>query len=387
MKASNTKISPFVISLTGTIGTGKSLVRKMLEHKGALTIDADQLAHAAYSHGTIGFHALVNRFGNEILDENGQIDRKRLGELVFRNPQALIELETLIHPLVTQAVNRVIDLSPLPIIVIEAIKLLESNLKERCDAVWAVNSPADAIYKRLSETRGMDREHVNERVNQQSVWHIGETCIDSIIPNEGDINDLWTVVSARWDDLSKNSIPFRAALTATRELMKPFQKYLVQPDGAVQAQAFFEINLNGLFFLPAKNLSTEYPQNTAADFDAPCLETTSYKYYLWRVRSAPEKNLTLISDIDNFTATAAVSECKFDADQFRKIISMVEDFSRLHLCEKLCFPFKKEVESPCDLFGLENYLNSSPPAPDLSTLGYNLLCKQLRPTLDLFREN
>lgn len=387
MKASNTKITPFVIGLTGTIGAGKSLVRKMLEHKGALTIDADQLAHGAYDLGTTGFHALVNRFGNDILDENGQIDRKRLGELVFKNPQALIELETLIHPLVTQAVNRVFDLSPLPIIVIEAIKLLESNLKERCDAVWAVTSPADAIYKRLSETRGMDRAHVNERSNQQSVWHIGETCIDSIIPNEGDICDLWTVVSARWDDLSKNSIPFSAALTATRELMKPFQKYLVQPNGPVQAQAFYEINQNGLFFLPAKNLATENPQKTAVDFDAPCLEKTSYKYFLWRVRDTPDKNLNLISDMDNFTATAAVSESKFDADLFNKIISMVEDFSRLHLCEKLYFPYKREGESPRDLFGLDKYLKGSPPAPDLSPLGYNLLCKQLRLPLNLFREN
>jgi dephospho-CoA kinase len=102
MKSQTDKVTPFIIGLTGAIGTGKSLVRKMLEHKGALTIDADHLAHGAYIKGTAAFDTIHHRFGNKILDEVGQIDRKHLGDLVFKNPQVLMELEKLIHPLVTR---------------------------------------------------------------------------------------------------------------------------------------------------------------------------------------------------------------------------------------------------------------------------------------------
>ena len=77
MENLSNKATPFIIGLTGAIGTGKSLVRKMLEHKGALTIDADRLAHGAYAAGTKGFDELVRIFGNEILDQNGHVDRKR----------------------------------------------------------------------------------------------------------------------------------------------------------------------------------------------------------------------------------------------------------------------------------------------------------------------
>ena len=387
MKARIVKVTPFIIGLTGAIGTGKSLVRKMLEHKGALTVDADQLAHGAYAKGTRGFYALVHRYGNEILDKIGQIDRNRLGELAFKNPQALIELEALIYPLVTQAVNRVIDLSPLPIIVVEAIKLVESGLNERCDVVWAVTSPADDIYQRLSETRGMDRAHVEERLSQQSVRHNAETGVDTLILNQGNVKDLWAVISARWNDLSEKSKHFSAALTRTRELMRPFNKHLIQPDDAVQAQAISEINKNGLFFLPVKNLPSENLQSSAADFDPSCLEKASYQYFLWGSKDTPENILYLISDMDNFTATAAVSASRFDMEQFTKIIGIAQDFSRLHLCGKFFFPFNKESMSQGEKLGFFKHFNGSLPAADLSPLGYNLLCKQLRPPLDLFREN
>ncbi|MDP2965822.1 MAG: dephospho-CoA kinase [Pelolinea sp.] len=387
MKARIVKVTPFIIGLTGAIGTGKSLVRKMLEHKGALSVDADQLAHGAYAQGTTGFHAIVRRFGNEILDKAGQIDRKRLGELVFKNPQALIELETLIHPLVTQAVNQVIDLSPLPIIVVEAIKLFETDLKERCDVVWAVSSPAADIYQRLSETRGMDRTHVDERFGNQSNQIIDETQVDTTILNQGNISDLWAVISARWDDLLEKSRCFSAAFTRTGELIKPFQKHLIQPGDAIQAQAISEINKNGLFFLSAKNLNAKNLQSSAADFDPSCLEKASYQYFLWGSEDTPENILYLISDMDNFTATATVSASQFDMEQFIKIISMAQDFSRLHMCEKFFFPFNKESTPLSDELGFYKYFDVTLPTAELSPLGYNLLCKQLRPPLDLFREN
>jgi dephospho-CoA kinase len=387
MKSQIDKVTPFIIGLTGAIGTGKSLVRKMLEHKGALTIDADQLAHAAYIKGTAAFDSIHHRFGNKILDEAGQIDRKHLGDLVFKNPQVLMELEKLIHPLVTRAVNRLLGLSLLPIIVVEAIKLLESDLKDQCDVVWAVSSSADIIYQRLGATRGMDRAQVDDRLEKQPIKNIDETQIDTIILNNGNISELWSVVSAEWNTLSKKSNCFSDALTATREILQPFQKYLIQPEDLIHAEVFKEISKNGLVFLPAKYLSTNNLRSLyTAGFDSTSLEKTLYHYYLWGSGKTLEKNQSLISDMDNFTASAAASGSQFDVDQFSEIIGKAQDYFRLHLCEKMFISFGKENTPLIDEFGFYKCITDAMPTADISPLGYNLLCKQLMSPLDLFRE-
>ena len=115
-----------VIGLTGNIATGKSVVRKMLEHLGAYGLDADALGHRAISKGAPGYQAVVEMFGKWILDEDGQINRARLGRVVFADPLALERLEAIVHPLVLQAVDLIVQRSSQPVIVIEAIKLLAS---------------------------------------------------------------------------------------------------------------------------------------------------------------------------------------------------------------------------------------------------------------------
>ncbi len=125
-----------VIGLTGNIGTGKSVVRRMLEHLGAFGIDADALAHRATAKGAPGYKKVVTQFGQSILKEDGEIDRKKLGRLVFSDPEALKILENIVHPLVIQAVDYIIKHVKHKVIVIEAIKLLESDIKESCDSIW-----------------------------------------------------------------------------------------------------------------------------------------------------------------------------------------------------------------------------------------------------------
>jgi len=95
----------YVIGLTGNIATGKSVVRKMLEHLGAYGIDADALSHRATAKGAPGYQPVVDAFGKWILEPSGQIDREKLGRLVFSNPDALRQLENIVHPLVQQAVD------------------------------------------------------------------------------------------------------------------------------------------------------------------------------------------------------------------------------------------------------------------------------------------
>jgi dephospho-CoA kinase len=92
----------YVIGLTGNIATGKSVVRKMVEHLGAYCIDADALGHRAIAHGAPGYQAVVDYFGRWILSPDGQIDRSKLSLVVFSDPEAMAHLESIIHPLVAQ---------------------------------------------------------------------------------------------------------------------------------------------------------------------------------------------------------------------------------------------------------------------------------------------
>lgn len=386
MRKNRTKVTPFIIGLTGAIGTGKSLVRKMLQHKGALTIDADRLAHGAYTKGTKGFHTLVQLFGNEILDKDRQIDRKQLGELVFKNSQALLELELLIHPLVIRAIKRIIDQSPLPIIVIEAIKLLESDLHKHCDVIWEVTAHPEDIYERLSKTRGMNRASVDERLGHQYFQKIDKPLIDATILNQGNINDLWVKVSARLDELSIKSVTFGTAIKLTRELMEPFQNFLIQQDSAFQVQAITEINKKGLLFLPVRNLESGNLQNLGENYYPSYLKENPYQYFFWKSEGKTGKVLYLISDIDNFTSTSAASVNQFDPDEFIKLIGIVQDFSLIHMCEKFFIPFNKDDARLYERLGFKKFSGHALPGANLSPLGYNLLYKQLRPPLGLFRE-
>ena len=95
----------YVIGLTGNIGTGKSVVRRMLEHMGAFGIDADALSHRAIAKGAPGYQKVIDTFGRWVVGADGEIDRVKLGRLVFTDKEALAQLEAIIHPLVSQAVD------------------------------------------------------------------------------------------------------------------------------------------------------------------------------------------------------------------------------------------------------------------------------------------
>ena len=115
----------YVIGLTGNIATGKSVVRKMLEHLGAYGIDADALSHRVIARGAPGYQPVISTFGRWVLNENSEIDRQKLGRLVFSEPDALKQLEEIVHPYVDQAIDLIIKRSRQNTIVIEAIKLFE----------------------------------------------------------------------------------------------------------------------------------------------------------------------------------------------------------------------------------------------------------------------
>jgi len=102
----------FVIGLTGNIATGKSVVRRMLEHLGAYGINADALTHRVLSRGAPGYQPVIELFGKRILNQSGEIDREKLGKLVFNDPNALSDLEAIVHPYITQAIDLLIKRAP-----------------------------------------------------------------------------------------------------------------------------------------------------------------------------------------------------------------------------------------------------------------------------------
>jgi dephospho-CoA kinase len=207
----------YVIGLTGNIATGKSVVRRMLEHLGAYTIDADALSHRVISRGAPGYQPVLETFGKWLLDKDGQINRGKLGSLVFSNPEALAQLEAIIHPFVGQAIDILVRRANQRVIVIEAIKLLESNLRAKCDTIWVTDAPQEIQVERLMRKRGLSREDALQRVQMQSAQMIKLEAANTVITNHGSYDDLWKQVNEAW----KKALPSEEPGPPTQVITRP----------------------------------------------------------------------------------------------------------------------------------------------------------------------
>jgi len=160
---------PVVIGLTGPIGCGKSTVARMLADLGGIAIDADELARQVTAPGEPSVAAIERRFGPAVLSSAGVLDRAALADVVFRDAAALRDLEAIVHPGVRSRVEARLEQATRdgdPFVVIEAIKLVEGGLAERCDEVWLIDCPADVQRERLVG-RGMDAADVERRLSAQ----------------------------------------------------------------------------------------------------------------------------------------------------------------------------------------------------------------------------
>ena len=195
----------YIIGLTGNIATGKSVVRRMLEHLGAYTIDADALAHRAIAKDAPGYKPVVETFGKWILDSNGQINRSKLGGLVFRDPEALSNLENIVHPLVEQAINLLVQRASQRVVVIEAIKLIESQLRTACDGIWVTYAPEEVQIERLVRKRGFSRDEAVVRIHSQGGQSEKIERANTVIRNTGSYDELWKQVTTAWKRVSPTS--------------------------------------------------------------------------------------------------------------------------------------------------------------------------------------
>ncbi len=196
-----TRRRPYVIGLTGNIACGKSLVLRELATRGAETIDADQVAREVTEPGSPVLAAIVQEFGTGILQPDGSLDRRALGAIVFRDPDALRRLEAITHPAILAEIRRRVAASERPVVVIDAIKLFESSLARDCDEVWVVTCRPDQQLARLMARNGLTEEEALARIRAQPPQEEKVTRADRVIDNSGSIEETRRQVAALWQEV------------------------------------------------------------------------------------------------------------------------------------------------------------------------------------------
>lgn len=185
---------PVIIGITGNIACGKSLVTRTLNELGAETIDADDVVREVSAVGTPAYRRIVEAFGPALVLPGGAIDRKRLGEIVFADPDALARLEAIVHPPVVETIRQRIGTSRSPVVVVDAIKLLESRLAAECDEIWVVTCDPEQQLQRLMERNGYSREQALQRIAAQPPQAQKIALADRIIDNTGSIEETIALV-------------------------------------------------------------------------------------------------------------------------------------------------------------------------------------------------
>jgi dephospho-CoA kinase len=203
----NTKV---IIGLTGNIGTGKSVVLRMLAELGAEAIDADEIARDEMQFGKPVFMDVVAHFGRYILTPEGEIDREKLAKLVFMDAEALKRLEEIVHPAVSEQIRKKVEHTSADVIAIEAIKLLESDLLGLCQQIWVVTAPESVQLQRLVKKRKMSREDALLRIQAQPPASAKLAHAQVVIDNSKDIKHTWLQV--------KNHYPNPAAGTSEAQI-------------------------------------------------------------------------------------------------------------------------------------------------------------------------
>jgi len=193
-----------VVALTGGIGAGKSLVAQYFSELGARVVDADQLSRIAIERGSEGFDEVITRFGESVLS-NGDIDRKALGEIIFKDKSAKADLEAIIHPRVRELFFEVVnDLAADEILIYEIPLLVETGASSNFDQIITVEAELEIRKSRLLK-RGMFISEIESRLAAQASPAEREAAATHIIENSGDEDQLLRKVENLWEELQRLS--------------------------------------------------------------------------------------------------------------------------------------------------------------------------------------
>jgi dephospho-CoA kinase len=197
------------IGLTGGIGAGKSEVSKRLAAQGAIVIDADLIAREVVEPGTDGLAEVISAFGPGVLGPDGSLDRARLGDIVFADPQLLARLNAIVHPRVGARMRELEDTAPLGAIIVHDVPLItENNLADAYDLVVVVDVPPRIQLDRLVRLRGMSREQAQARIAAQAGRDQRLAVAGIVVDNSGSLAELDRQVGDLWAELRR-----REALT------------------------------------------------------------------------------------------------------------------------------------------------------------------------------
>ncbi|MEU9842954.1 dephospho-CoA kinase [Actinomadura sp. NPDC048032] len=191
------------VGLTGGIGSGKSEVSRRLRGHGAVVIDADRIAREVVEPGTPGLAAVVAEFGEDVLLPDGTLDREKVGRIVFADPDRLAALNAIVHPLVGERMQELMDAAPADAVVVYDVPLLaENGLAGMYDEVVVVDAPEEVQLDRLVARRGMTEEDARARMAAQASRADRRAVATHVIDNSGTLADLKTQVDALWASLT-----------------------------------------------------------------------------------------------------------------------------------------------------------------------------------------
>ena len=193
-----------VIGLTGGIGSGKSTVSQVLAELGATIIDADKVGHEAFKPDTELWREIVAAFGSEILSPGGDIDRNKLGEIVFGNPELLSQLNQIMHPRMYAIVKAQIEgyrRQGMAVVVLEAPLLIEANWTSLVDEVWVTVASEATVLKRLQEKVGLSQQQSLVRIRSQLPLEERIRYANVVINTDCSLDELETKVKELWEGL------------------------------------------------------------------------------------------------------------------------------------------------------------------------------------------
>lgn len=190
------------VGLTGGIGSGKSTVSRRLADLGAVVIDYDLLAREVVEPGSPALAAIAQRFGDDVIGDDGRLDRPALGAIVFADEQARRDLEAITHPAIRRlAAARDAEAPEGSTVVHDHPLLVEMGLADSCDTVVLVDVPEEVQIERLVRDRSMTPEDAQARVAAQATRAERRAAADIVLTNTGSVADLMQAVGSLWTDL------------------------------------------------------------------------------------------------------------------------------------------------------------------------------------------
>ncbi|MBF8299063.1 MAG: coaE [Dehalococcoidia bacterium] len=190
-----------VIGLTGGIGTGKTTVSQMLQDLGAALLDADKVGHQSYLPDSPAWKEILAEFGEGLLQPNREIDRRKLGSIVFANPSALAKLNSIVHPRMRDMIQdqlKDMERQGVKVVVFEAAILIEAKWTGIPDEVWVTDASEDTVVLRLAARNGWSEEQARARIASQLPRSERLSYGDVVIDTDCSLDEVRKQVQAHW---------------------------------------------------------------------------------------------------------------------------------------------------------------------------------------------